>query len=525
MKKVLIPTKLDAVAGRILTEHGGYQVVQDDASGLPALAEAHPDAYALIVRSEKVPGEVMALLPALKVIIRAGAGYNTIDVKEARRRGIDVMNTPGANANAVAEEVVAMMLADARHLVQADASVREGKWEKKQFMGREISGKTLGVVGVGFIGRMLIKRVQGFDMRIIGYDPVLTEDRARDLGLELADLRTVFETADYVSLHVPENDQTRGMVNADLLGRMKPNATIINCARAGILDEEAFRQAKAERGLRLLNDVYPKDEEGTKPIAGIANLVAPHLGANTEEANRNAACRAAEQLIEFDDRGITSYIVNREIPAGLDEAYGELANAVAGLCRCMVGRDARLQSIASSFYGSLAPYAQWLILPMLSGALEDFSRTNDYASALQYLKDMGVDYEDRETDLRKGFENSITIDMRAAVDATRTRTSSVRGTVAESHVMISRIDDFDKLYFEPFGHNLIVTYRDRPGILGLIGAALAEAGINIDDVRNPHDSKGVNSLAWLKVNQPVPPGVVAAIAAQVEAETAVYAEI
>jgi D-3-phosphoglycerate dehydrogenase len=335
----------------------------------------------------------------------------------------------------------------------------------------------------------------------------------------------VFETSDYVSLHVPENDQTRGMVNAALLGRMKPNATIINCARAGILDEEAFRQARAVRGLRLLNDVYPKDEEGTKPIVDIADLLAPHLGANTAEANRNAACRAAEQLIEFDDRGITSYIVNREIPAGLDEAYGELANAVASLCRCMVGRDARLQSIASSFYGSLAPYAQWLILPMLSGALEDFSRTNDYASALQYLKDMGVDYEDRETDGHKGFENSITIDMRAALDATRTRTSSVRGTVAESHVMISRIDDFDKLYFEPFGHNLIFTYRDRPGILGLIGAALAEAGINIDDVRNPHDSQGVNSLAWLKVNQPVPPEVVAAIAAQVEAETAVYAEI
>lgn len=525
MKKVLIPTKLDAVAGRILTEHGGYLVVQDEEAGLAALAAAHPDAYALIVRSEKVSGEAMAMLPELKVIIRAGAGYNTIDVKDARRRGIDVMNTPGANANAVAEEVVALMLADARQLVAADASVRSGKWEKKQFMGREIAGKTLGIVGVGFIGRTLIKRLRGFEMRVIGYDPVLTEDRARDLGLELADLGTVFEEADYVSLHVPENDQTRGMVNADLLGRMKPNATIINCARAGILDEEAFRRAKVERGLRLLNDVYPKDEEGAKSVADIADLLVPHLGANTREANANAARRAAEQLIEFDDKGITSYIVNREIPAGLDEAYGELAHAVAKLCRGMVGREERLQCISSSFYGSLAPYGQWLILPVLSGALEEFSRSNDYASALQYLKDMGVEYEDRETDQQKGFENSITIDMRVLLDATRTRACSVRGTVAENNVMISRIDDFDKLYFEPFGHNLIVTYRDRPGILGQIGAALAEAGINIDDVRNPHDSRGVKSLAWLKVNRPVPAEVVAGIAEKIGAETAVYAEI
>lgn len=525
MKKVLIPTKLNPMAGQMLTDHGDYQVVQDEESGLISLAEANPDAGALIVRSEKVDGEVMDLLPELKVIIRAGAGYNTIDVKEARRRGIDVMNTPGANANAVAEEVVAMMLADARHLVAADGSARSGKWEKKQFMGREITGKTLGIVGVGYIGRMLIKRLRGFDMRMIGYDPVLTDDRAREMGIELVDLPSVFEEADYVSLHVPENDQTRGMVNAGLLTRMKPNATIINCARAGILDEAAFREAKQKNGLRLLNDVYPQDAEGPKSVAEIADLMVPHLGASTQEANRNAAIRAAEQLIEFDDKGITSYIVNRDIPAGLDEAYGELAHAVGSLCRTMVGPDARLQAVASSFYGTLAAYSQWLILPMLSGTLDDFSRSKDYASALQYLKDMGVDYEDRETDDTKGYENSITIDMRAAVDASRTRTASVRGTVAEGNVMISRIDDFDQLYFAPFGHNLIVTYQDRPGVLGQIGAALAEAGINIDDVRNPHDSLGRKSLAWIKVNQPVPPELVSAIAADTDAETAVYTAI
>lgn len=525
MKKVLIPTKLDPAAADILQGHGGYEVVQAEGASLTELAERHPDAYAMIVRSEPVTAEVIDALPRLKVIIRAGAGFNTIDTAYARRREVDVMNTPGANANAVAEEVIALMLADARHLVAADPSVRAGKWEKKKFMGREISGKTLGVVGVGYIGQTLVKRLRGFDMRILGYDPVLTEDRAAELGVRLVDLPTMFREADYISLHVPENDQTRGLVDADLLRLMKPGATIINCARSGILNEEDLRAARRDKGVRLLNDVYPKDEAGPKPIAELADLLAPHLGASTAEANRNAAVRAAEQLIEFDDKGITSYIVNREIPAGLDEAYGELAYAVARLCRHVVGYGRKLKLIESSFYGELSPYANWLILPMSSGIIEDFDRSKDYAGALQYFHDMGLEYDNRETDESKGYANSLTIDLTAFVGTNQLRKASVRGTVAEGRVMISRIDDFDRLYFSPYGHNLIFTYKDRPGVLGQIASALAEANLNIDDVRNPHDSQGAQSMAWLKVNQPVRAETVDRIAERIDADIAVYARV
>ena len=524
-KKVLIPTKLDALAAKILAGHGGFDVVQDESAELADLAAQHGDAYALIVRSEAVTAQIIDALPKLKLVVRAGAGYNTIDTTYARSRGVDVMNTPGANANAVAEEVVAMMLADARHVLQADPSARSGKWEKKRFMGRELTGKCIGIVGVGYIGQTLIKRLRGFEMKVLGYDPVLSQERARDIGVELVDLPTLFSEADYISLHVPENDQTRKMVNSDLLSRMKPGATIVNCARAGILDVDAMRTWKEKSGLRLLNDVYPKDVEGEKPIAEVADLMLPHLGASTVEANQTAARRAAEQLIGFVDEGNMSYIVNRDVPAGLDEAFGTLAFKLAKLARAMVGEQSQLKVVETSFYGSLKPYANWLIMPTLAALSEGFDRSMDYAMALQYMRDMGIEYEDRETDDTKGFQNSITLDVTAARDKDNLRHVSVRGTVAENNVMIARIDDFDSLYFDPDGHNVVFVYADRPGVLGTIAARLAAAKVNIDDVRNPHDSKGEESIAIVKVNQPVSEDVIGSIVNEIEARVGFYAEL
>ncbi len=520
MKKVLIPTKLDPVAATILEGQGDYQVVQDAKTPLADLLAAHPDTYALIVRSEKIGENEMTALPGLKVILRAGAGYNTIDTKAARARGIDVMNTPGANANAVAEEVIAMMLADARHLVAADASVRAGEWEKSRFMGRELAGKTLGILGLGYIGQLLARRLRGFEMTLLGYDPVISEERARELGIRLVPAEELFEQADYVSLHLPENEQTQGLVDRDLLERMKEGATLINCARAGIVNEADLREVKPRRKLRFLNDVYPKDAPGPKPIADLCDLMLPHLGASTAEANQNAARRAAEQLVEFDTKGITSYIVNRDIPAGLDEAYGELAHVLARLARAVLGDDAALDQVETSFYGNLKPYANWLTIPIVSALARGFDRSLDYAAARQYLHDQGIAYEDRVTDDSKGYANSITVDLVGRVGPDESRHVSVRGTVAESTLMIARINDFDKLYFEPTGHLVAYSYEDRPGVLGCIAAALAEAGINIDDVRNPHDSQGRQSLAILKVNQPVPEAVVERIAERVNAKIA-----
>jgi D-3-phosphoglycerate dehydrogenase len=525
MKKVLIPTKLDKSARETLEKNGHYKVIQEEAADLSALAAQHADAYALIVRSEKVTPAVMDAMPALRVIVRAGSGYDTIDTKHARRKGIDVMTTPGANANAVAEEVIALMLADARHLVAADPSTRAGKWEKNKFMGRELSGKTIGIVGLGAIGQLVARRLSGFDVKLLGYDPVISQDRARAFDVEVVDLPALFERSDYITLHVPENDETRGMVNAALLGRMKTGATLVNCARAGIIKEDDLRAAKKEKNLRFLNDVYPKDAEGAKTVTDIADIMLPHLGASTKEANSKAALLAAQQLIELDEKGISSYIVNRGIPAGLDESYAELAHTLARLCRLMVGKESKLKLIETSFYGSLKTYANWLLVPMVAALSEEFDGTMDYRAALKYLQDMGVDYNDRQTDERKGYENSITIDLTASVDGGMLRSASIRGTVAEGTLMIARINDFQKLYFEPKGAIALFTYDDRPGVLGQIGAAMAEAGVNIDDVRNPHDAKGEQSIAILKVNRQVPDEVIQKIGRDIKARCAFCAVI
>jgi D-3-phosphoglycerate dehydrogenase len=522
MKKVLIPTKLDAVAGEILEASGHYTVVQDDAAELRALATTHSDAYALIVRSEKVTPEIIDLLPNLQVVVRAGAGFNTIDTRYARSRGIDVMNTPGANSNAVAEEVVAMILADARHLIPADASTRAGKWEKKQFMGRELAGKTVGIVGLGNIGRLVAKRISGFDCRLLGFDPVISSERAKEVDVTLTDLQTIFSECDYITLHIPENDDTRGLVGKDLLALTREGATIVNCARAGIVDEDALREVKASRGLRLLNDVYPKDAAGDKTVTDIADIMLPHLGASTREANYNAARRAAEELIDLDYKGVTSFIVNRDIPEGLDEAYCELANTLARLCRNIVGRQSALKMVETSFYGDLEPYANWLTVPIVAGIWEDFERGMDYHAAFNYLDEMGIEYVPREVDASKGYGNSITLDLTSEVDSGNLRRISVRGTLTEGNMMVARINEFDRLYFEPLGHTVCFLYDDRPGVIGIIGGKLATSGINIEDMRNPHDAKTGRSLAILKVNQRVPDEIIDTISQEINSFSAFH---
>ncbi len=525
MKKVLIPTKLDAIAAETLEAHEGFCVVQDAETGLETLVDAHPDAYALIVRSDKVTSGIIDRLPGLKVIVRAGAGYNTIDIKHARSRGVDVMNTPGANANAVAEEVVALMLADARHLIPADASTRAGKWEKSQFMGRELAGKTVGIVGLGNIGRLVARRLRGFDCEVLGYDPLVSHEKVRDAGVEPVELAELFRRADVVTLHIPETDETRGLVGEALLAGMKPGSTIVNCARAGIVDEGAMRVVKQRLKLRFLNDVYPSDAAGDKSVADIADIMVPHLGASTFEANRNAAQRAARQLIDLVEKGVTSFIVNRDIPEGLDEAYCELAFALARLGRNLLGCSVPLKMIETSIYGQLEPFGQWLLAPMISGIWEDLGRSVDHAAARAYLEEMGIEYINRPTDPAKGFENSLTIDLIGEQDDSTLKRVSVRGTVTEGVLMVSRINRFDRLYFEPVGPTLFFLYEDRPGVIATIGGKLAEAGINIEDMRNPHDPKTNRSLAILRVNRPVEAELFSAIGEEIQATSATCAEL
>lgn len=525
MKKVLIPTKLDAIAAEILRNHGGYAVVQDAKTPMEDLLAANPDTHALIVRSEKVTSRMLDRLPQLRVVVRAGAGVDTIDIKHARKRGVDVMNTPGANSNAVAEEVIAMILADARFLLPADASTRRGEWEKKAFMGRELTGKTVGIVGLGNIGRLVAKRLRGFECRILGYDPLVSIERTREMGIAPVDLDELFAESDVVTLHIPETDGTRGLVNARLLSLMKQHATIVNCARAGIIDEQALRDARKVKSLRFLTDVFPKDEPGPKSVADIADIMLPHLGASTHEANAVAAERAARELIDLDDKGVASYIVNRDIPDGLDRAYCELAFVLGKLTRELAGSNAPLRGIETSFYGQLEPYGKWLLVSILAGVWEAFDRFNDHEAALQFLSEMGIEYNNRPIDAEKGFQNSITVDLVTEISEGCLKRTSVRGTVAEGMLMVSRINEFDRLYFPPSGKLIVCVYPDRPGVTAIIAGRLAESQVNIEDMRNPHDLNTNRSLAIVRVNKTVPEEVVAGLSKEINAQSALYIQL
>jgi len=517
MKKVLIPTKLDTVAAETLRDKG-FEVVQDDSTSLEELASSHSDTEVLIVRSEKVTAGIIDSLSKLRLVVRAGAGYNTIDIKHARRNNVDVMNTPGANSNAVAEEVISLILAALRHIVPADASTRVGKWEKKKFMGRELSGKTMGIVGMGNIGRLVVKRLKGFETRVLAYDPVLSADLAETLGVELRSMEDVFAEADFVSLHIPETDETRGMVNRSLLDRMKPGAVLVNCARAGVINEDDLRAVKAEKGILFCNDVYAKDAEGPKSVADIADVMLPHLGASTKEANRNAAMRSAEQTIDYFEKGVTSYVVNKGVPDGLDPKFQELAFVLAKLARHYLGKDASPHQIETSFYGNLKEFGNWMLAPIAAGIAPDFDIYQDASDAKAFFEGRGIIVKDRDTDDSKNYGESMTIDL---FEGENTLSKvSLRGTIAEGNLMVSRLNDFEKLYLEASGNVLFFEYGDKPGVLGKVASILGESGINIIDIRAPQNVSGEKALAVIKTNVPASDEVVANAAKAIGADAA-----
>ncbi len=524
MKQVLIPTKLETICRDLLTQKQ-FTVIQDADCPLAEQVKKYPDTEGIVVRSEKVTAEIIDALPKLKVVIRAGAGYDNIDTKHARKRGVDVMNTPGANANGVAEEVIAMVLAYYRHVIPGDATTRKGLWEKKNYMGREVAHKTLGIVGLGNIGRLVAQRLAGFEIKVLAFDPVIAPAKAAEIGAEMVSIEEIFKRSDIVTLHVPETPETRGMVNMSLLKLMKTGAVLVNCARAGIINEADLRTIKKEKKLGFCNDVYAEDAAGEKSVADIADVMLPHLGASTHEANWTAAKRAAEQLIAYVERGVTTYVVNKGIPEGLNESYKQLAFHVASVGRSFLGLERSVRRIECSFYGDLQHFAKWFLPPVVRAISPDFDQMGDPSDAEAFLADKGITVELRNTDEGKKYGSSMTIDLVAGTNDAMEQVS-IRGTIAEGNLMISRINDFDKLYFMPEGHSLMVVYRDRPGVLAKITTACADQNINIEDIRSPHDSKtGTTSLAVLKVNKAVPAETVERIRRETQSDKVVAVSI
>lgn len=502
MNKVLIPTKLADVAANTL-KAAGYEIIQDADTPLDEQAVKHPDAVALIVRSEKVTPEIMDALPSLKLVIRAGAGYDNIDIACARKRNVDVMNTPGANSNAVAEEVVAMILAYYRHIVQADTTTRAGQWEKKKYMGHELTRKTVGIIGLGNIGRNLVKRLQGFEPVLLGYDHFLARQRALNIGVTPTSIEDIFAQCDVITLHVPGGPSTRNMVNAELIASMKDGAVLINCSRYGVVDEEALAAAKAAgKKIGYLTDVHPKDAAGEQPSASVADLLLPHLGANTEEANTKAAKRAAEQMIAYFSDGDTSCVVNGESPTGMNPVQLQLAGLLATLAR-KAGGDRPIRRVECTFYGNLRTFRKWFTPHIMEGLLPHAEKGLMPVAAEESLREHGIVFKAREPKDDKPYEDSITLDVFMEDAGGEQLCTSVRGVVTEGIPMVSRLNNFNGLYADLRGEAIFLHYKDRPGVIAAIGAALSTNGINIDNIAAPTNRNTQEAMAVLKTNKPV----------------------
>ena len=292
---------------------------------------------------------------------------------------------------------------------------------------------------------------------------------------------------------------------------------LLDCARAGILNEEDLRAVKTEKKIVFCNDVYPKDVAGEKPIADLCDLMLPHLGANTFEANFVAAKRAAEQTIAYFEQGVTNCVVNKALPDGLDGKYQKLAYVLTSLTNAYLGKENPTR-VETSFYGDLAQYAKWMTPPIAAGIAAEFALDKAPSDAEHFLSDTGIELVNREVDNTKHYGEAMSIDL--FVGGNLIYKAGARGTITENNLMISRLNDFDQLYLEPSGHHLFVEYKDEPGVIGRIAGILGEKNINIIDIRAPQDLKSGLSLTVVKTNVEVPDMLIQKIREAVKASKA-----
>ena len=509
MQRVLVSDDLSPEAVRILRDAG---LDVDVKVGLPpAELEAVIGGYdALAVRSAtKVSARLLEKATRLKVVGRAGVGVDNVDLDAATRRGVVVMNTPGGSSITVAELALAMILSLYRHVPDATASVKAGKWEKKRFQGREIAGKTLGVVGIGNIGSVLVDRALAMKMRVVAYDPFITPEAASKMGARLVDLETLWREADVVSVHVPLTEQTRHLVSADVLARMKKGAILVNCARGGIVDERAVAASLAAGHLGgAALDVYEKEPPpADHPLFAQANVVCtPHIGASTEEAQSAVAVAVAEQLVAYLRDGVVKNAVN--VPGLPKEVLDQLAPFLP------------LAEKLGSLGAQLAPQGPTEVLVEVSGELAAVPMRPIAARArvglLRHFLDTPVNEvnapaiaKDRGIAVRE--VRSVESHDWASLVTLRIRGQSgemvVAGTVyGKREARIVRVNEF-RVEAVPEGHVVVVENDDAPGVVGNLGQALAAAGVNIALISLSRLADRSGAFSFLNVDEQPAPSV------------------
>ncbi len=513
--KVLIADKVSVTCAEVL-RRAGFEVEHRPSLSPAELLASVAGADGLVVRSDtRVTDEVMAAAPRLRVVGRAGAGVDNIDVDAATRRGIVVMNAPGENTISAAEHTMSMLLALARRIPAADRSMRAGRWERgSTFLGVELFGKTLGVLGLGKVGREVASRARAFGMEVIGADPVLSEEVAARLGVALLPIPAILERADFLTLHLPLTSETRHLLGRAQLARCRRGVRIVNVARGGILDEAALIEALGTgqvAGAAL--DVFEHEPPAGSPLLQLDSVVlTPHLGASTQEAQEKVAARIAEQIAGYLKDGLVANAVNMEgvdpriLPALLPyrvlcERLGQLLAALA---------PASVAEIAVEFSGSVLEYpTRPLTASLLKGFLQGkLSDPVNAVNAMLLARETGL----RVVETRAAESQDFTALVCATVKG-RDASRSAAGTLfGKRHPRLVRLDEY-QLDAIPEGPMLIVSNDDRPGMVGLIGSALGNAGVNIAYLSLGRDRSGGRAIAIFNLDTPLTDEVLRAIAA------------
>lgn len=511
--KVLISDKLSPLAEKVFEERGIEFDVKTDLDK-DQLAEIIGDYDGLAVRSAtKVTEKVLERADRMKVVGRAGIGVDNIDIAAATARGVIVMNTPFGNSITTAEHAISLMLALARQIPAADKSTQAGKWEKSAFMGVEVTGKTLGVIGCGNIGTIVADRARGLQMRVIAYDPFLSPERAVELGVEKVELKDLFTRADFITLHTPLTDKTRNIVNADAFAQMKPGVRIINCARGGLVDEAALGEAlESGKVAGAALDVFIEEPAKENVLFGMPNVICtPHLGAATTEAQENVAVQVAEQMASYLLSGAISNAIN--FPSiSAEEAprlkpYVKLAEQLGSFAGQLT--ESGLKGIRIEYIGDIAELnTKALTSAALSGVLRPILQDVNMVSAPVLAKDRGIALEE----VKRGQEGAYGTYMRLTIRTER-QERSVAGTVfSDGKPRIIQVKGIN-MEAELAPHMIYTTNSDKPGYIGAIGTLFGQNEVNVATFNLGRDKPGGNAIALIEVDQPVTDDVLAKVRA------------
>ncbi|MDX2145317.1 MAG: phosphoglycerate dehydrogenase [Rhodospirillaceae bacterium] len=511
--KVLISDKLSAAAVEIFKSRG---IDADVKTGLKPdeIKAIIKDYDGLAVRSStKVTADLMAAAPRLRVVGRAGIGVDNVDVEAATARGIVVMNTPYGNAITTAEHAISMMMALARQIPAANVSTHAGKWEKSKFMGVELYGKTLGVVGCGNIGSIVADRALGLRMKVIAYDPFLSVDRAKDIGVEKVDLEQLITRSDFITLHTPLTENTRNLIDAKAIAKMKKGVRIVNCARGGLVNEADLKAALDSghvAGAAL--DVFEEEPAKANPLFGHENVVCtPHLGASTNEAQENVALQVAEQMADFLLTGAVTNALNMASVSAEDapklKPYMKLVEQLGSFAGQIT--QSGIKAVTLEYAGHVAELnTRPLTAIAVAGLLGPMMDSVNMVNAPVIARERGIEV----TEIKKG-ENDLYQTLIKLTVTTDRQTRSVSGTLFGGS--LPRLVDVNDIHIEAEvgAHMLYVINDDKPGFIGALGTTLGQAGVNIASFHLGRPAGGGNAIALLNLDQAVSEAVLAKVKA------------